>query len=108
MYRRNLLMAGVIAGVVLLLTFMVSIPVFASGGHDHSNPKLIDVPRITVEELKSKMNKGDVVYVMDLRASGSYNRSPFRIPGDIRFSLPELRTKTNGLPKNAEIATYCT
>ncbi|VAV83563.1 hypothetical protein MNBD_DELTA01-2086 [hydrothermal vent metagenome] len=102
MYRRRFL----IAGLILLFVFIVSSPILAAGGHDHS--KLIDVPRITVMELKSKMKRGDVVYVMDLRAPGSYSRSPFRIPGDIRFTLPELRTKTQGLPKNAEIATYCT
>jgi len=102
MHRRRVL----IAGIVLLFIFIVSSPVLAAGGHDHSSQS--DVPRITVNELKSKLKRGDVVYIMDLRAPGSYNRSPFRIPGDIRFTLPELRTKTRGLPKNAEIATYCT
>lgn len=102
MLRRNFLLAG----MALLFVFFVSTPIFAAGGHDHS--RQIDVPRITVEELKTKLGDGSVVYVMDLRSPGSFNRSPFRIPGDIRFTLPELRTKTKGLPKDAEIATYCT
>jgi hypothetical protein len=95
-----------LAGLVLLFAFLATPALYASGGHDHSTQS--DVPRITVDELKSKLNNGEVVYVMDLRSPGSYSRSPFRIPGDIRFTLPELRSRTSGLPKNAEIATYCT
>ena len=102
MQRRKFL----VVGLVLLVSVFLTAPLFAAGGHDHSVQS--DVPRITVPELKSRLKSGDVVYVIDVRSSGSYNRSPFRIPGDIRFTLPELKTRTSGLPKDAEIVTYCT
>ncbi len=74
------------------------------GDHDHHVP----VPRITVEELKSKLERGEEVYILDLRSQHSYTTSRYRISGDIRIPPRELRLKAAALPRNAEIVTYCT
>jgi len=67
-----------------------------------------NVPRITVQELKAKMDKGEDVVILDVRAGREYKDSKIRIRGDIRIPIVQLEARSNELPRDKEIITYCT
>ncbi|VAV83564.1 hypothetical protein MNBD_DELTA01-2087 [hydrothermal vent metagenome] len=102
MLRRRLLFAG----FVLLVSVFMAIPVFAASEMKYKSKH--DVPRITVEELKVRLLGDAGVYVLDVRTGASYDRSPIRIPGDVRSMFGELKERTKHIPRDAEIVTYCT
>ncbi len=66
-----------------------------------------DVPRISVEELKKKLDGGDRVLVIDMRVGRSYTESPYRIKGDVRIMIHEMAKRAGELPIGWEIVTYC-
>ena len=66
------------------------------------------VPRITREELRAKMVKGENVIVLDVRVKGSYEGSKVKIKGSLRISPDEIEAKYKDLPQDREIITYCT
>ncbi|OGP07380.1 MAG: hypothetical protein A2Z89_07960 [Deltaproteobacteria bacterium GWA2_43_19] len=67
-----------------------------------------NVPRITKEELKAKMDKGEEVLVLDVRTGGSYTGSKIKIKEAIRFAPNDIDVWSKNLPKDKEIITYCT
>ena len=85
--------------VVTVLGFLLPALVFAAND---------SVPRITKEELKAKMVKGENVIVLDVRVKGSYEGSKVKIKGSLRISPDEIEAKYKDLPQDREIITYCT
>lgn len=67
-----------------------------------------DVPRITREDLKAKIEKGEGVIVLDVRASGSYAGSNVKIKGALRIAPDEIETRYKELSRDKEIIAYCT
>jgi len=94
------------AGFVLLISVFMAANVFAASEMKYKQK--LDVPRISVTELKAKIASGAEVYVLDLRTGASYDRSPVRIQGDIRSMFGEIEEKTKDIPRDGEIITYCT
>jgi len=68
----------------------------------------VDVPRITAEELKGKIERGEPVTVLDVRNDADYAASGKRIPGAVRIPAEELSTRTGELDPAVEVAAYCT
>lgn len=66
------------------------------------------VPRIIKEELKTKMDKGENIIVLDVRTGGSYDGSKVKIKGALRIAPNEVESRYKELPKDKEIITYCT
>ena len=66
------------------------------------------VPIITVQELKAKMDKGEDVVIIDVRAGREYEDSKIKIKGAIRMSIVKIEDRYKELPKDKEIVTYCT
>ena len=64
-----------------------------------------DVQRITKEELRAKMDKGEDIVILDMRSKGSYDGSNIKIKGAVRLSPVEVESKIN---KDKEVITYCT
>jgi rhodanese-related sulfurtransferase len=62
--------------------------------------------RITVDELKAKLAKGEKVIIIDVRGS-DYDTSDSKIKGAIRIAPAELEARLKELPRNKEIVTYC-
>ena len=67
-----------------------------------------DVPRITVQDLKAKLDKGEDVIIIDSREGKDYGRSKIKIKGAIRIALPNMEDRYKELPANKEIVIYCT
>lgn len=65
-----------------------------------------EVPRITVEELKEKMDIGVMIVVGDTRSESAYEAG--HINGAISFPASQVEARLNELDKDQEIILYCT
>ena len=63
--------------------------------------------RITPEELREMMEKGENVVVVDLRHLLSVEADPELIPGAKWFDPDDLGRHTGGLPRDREVVLYC-
>lgn len=66
----------------------------------------LEIDRITPEELKSRMESKQQVFVLDLRNQLDVSSDRFRIPGAFH-ALPEILGRSD-VPQDKEIVLYCT
>jgi len=66
------------------------------------------IARITVDELKEKIDAGEELVIVDLRHSVDFEAEPETIPGAFRMDAKELEEKDDRLPRDREVILYCT
>jgi hypothetical protein len=66
------------------------------------------IARITVDELKKKIDSGEDLVIVDLRHSVDFEADPETIPGAFRMEARELEEKNDRLPRDREVILYCT
>lgn len=67
----------------------------------------LSIDRITPVELKSKLDAGEEITIIDLRSSPDFEANPYTIPGAIRMA-PENLTRKENVPLDQEVVLYCT
>lgn len=85
---------------ILLLLLFAFILIQVSKSH------ALEVPRITAEELKGKLDRGIDVIIVDSRGKDSFEQE--HIKGAFSIPLGEMEERHNELPKDKEIVFYCT
>lgn len=73
--------------------------------HDDSGLPYPDVPRISVAETRERFEKGAAV-IVDVRSTQEYAEA--HILDALSIPLSELQARSQELPRDAEIITYCT
>ncbi len=68
---------------------------------------MTDVPRITPQELNSRVHASDRPVIVDVRRA-SYAESDVKISGAIRIEPDRLDTEYRRIPDGANVVTYCT
>jgi membrane protein DedA with SNARE-associated domain len=66
------------------------------------------IARITPEELKERLDLGEKVFIVDVRAAGEFEIEPRTIPGALRLSLEELEENHHRIPRDREVVLFCT
>ncbi len=66
------------------------------------------ISRITVDELKDKLDSGEELVIIDLRHSMDFEADPETIPGAFRMDSRELEEENDRLPRDREVILYCT
>ena len=66
------------------------------------------VNRISVDELKQKIDAGEPLSIVDLRHSLDIEADPETIPGAVLLDAKDLMGKSGLLPANREVVVYCT
>jgi hypothetical protein len=66
------------------------------------------ISRITVDELKKKIDSGEELVIVDLRHSVDFEADPETIPGAFRMDANELQERNDRLPRDREVILYCT
>jgi membrane protein DedA with SNARE-associated domain len=66
------------------------------------------IARITPDELKTKLDDGEHLIIVDLRHSLDFEADPETIPGAFRMDAKHLQEKSNPLPHHLEVVLYCT
>ncbi len=69
---------------------------------------MADAPRITVEELKKRLDAGEDFTVIDVRNPAAWAETDTVIPEAIRIPLDELEQNLSRIPKNRPVVAYCT
>ena len=65
-----------------------------------------EVPRMTKEELKPKLDNPDVV-IVDVRVGKDWKGSEFKIKGAVRGNPAELSSWAEKYPKDKTLVLYC-
>lgn len=91
--------------MILLLLVIVSLllPAIPVAGDIKDN-----VTRISVHDLKAKMDHHDGILIIDVRTGDDYARSKIKIKGAERISIVNIAERAKTLPREKEIVTYCT
>jgi membrane protein DedA with SNARE-associated domain len=66
------------------------------------------IARITPQELKRKLDAGELVTVLDLRHAVDFDSDPRTIQGALRMPAEELELRHLEIPRDREIILYCT
>ena len=69
---------------------------------------MADAPRITVEELKRRMDAGEDFTVIDVRNPEAWVETDTVIPEAIRVPLDKLEKNLPRIPKGRPVVAYCT
>jgi len=64
--------------------------------------------RITVDELKAKLDAGENVLIVDLRGALETSTAPETIPGALRFEDKDLATRHLEIPRDRDVVLFCT
>ena len=74
----------------------------------HKFLRNLRISRISVDELKAKLDAGENLSIVDLRHSLDFEADPETIPGAVHLDSTELTEKSELLPRDREIILYCT
>lgn len=66
------------------------------------------VPRISTEELNAKMERGEDVFIVDLRHSMEFASNPATIPRALHLPIEDFDQRQNEIPRDREIVLFCT
>ncbi len=69
---------------------------------------MADVQRITVDDLKKRMDAGEQFTLIDVRNPQAWAESDAKMPGALRIPLDELEQHRAEIRKDRPIVTYCT
>ena len=69
---------------------------------------LEELQRVTVGEVKKKMDKGEPILFIDTRNPHDWSESDVKLPGALRIHFSELEQHLDELPHDRLIVTYCT
>ena len=67
-----------------------------------------DTLRITVDELRKRMDKGEDFVVIDTRNPQAWAESDVKLPEAIRAPAEKLDETLSNIPKDKPIVAYCT
>ena len=62
------------------------------------------IPRITKEQLKERLERGDALTILDVRLKYPYEHSTVKLPGALRVGPGEAGTAS--IPRDKEIVAY--
>ncbi len=67
---------------------------------------MADAPRITVKELKRRMEAGEDFTIIDVRKPEVWSESDTQIPEAIRISLDKLELNLPRIPRDRPVVAY--
>ena len=68
----------------------------------------IQATRITVDEVKERMERGEQFTFIDSRNPTAWGQSDKKLPNAIRIPAEELEQHLDEIPKDRAVITYCT
>jgi rhodanese-related sulfurtransferase len=64
--------------------------------------------RVTVDELKQRMDRGEQFAFIDTRNSNAWGQAEMKLPGAIRVPADEVEKHFDEIPRDRTVITYCT
>jgi rhodanese-related sulfurtransferase len=70
--------------------------------------KAVEATRVTVYEVKERMDRGEQFTFVDTRNPQAWGESDVKLPGAIRVPADELEQHLDEIPRDRAAITYCT
>lgn len=68
----------------------------------------MEATRITVDELRERMNRGEPFTILDNRNPNAWSEAETKLPGALRVPADEVEKHISDIPRDRAIVTYCT
>lgn len=68
----------------------------------------MEVTRVTVDEVKERMDRGEMFAFVDTRNPQAWGEATTKLPGAIRITADEVEQHLNEVPRERTVITYCT
>jgi rhodanese-related sulfurtransferase len=68
----------------------------------------VEATRVTVDEVKERMDRGEQFAFVDTRNPQAWGESDVKLPGAIRVPAGELEQHLDEIPRGRAVITYCT
>jgi rhodanese-related sulfurtransferase len=68
----------------------------------------MEVTRVTVDEVKQRMDRGEQFTFLDTRNPQAWAEADTKLPGAIRIPANEVEQHLDEIPKGRTVITYCT
>jgi len=95
-------------GMTLVLAGALAAYLLFKYGQRRRVLRRLRIARITPEELKERFDRGEDVFIVDLRHAIDVEADPQQIPGAVPLSPDDLDTRHKEIPRDREIILYCT
>jgi membrane protein DedA with SNARE-associated domain len=95
-------------GLVWLLVVAVCAYIYRRFRQRKAFLKELEIARISPEELKSMLDRGDDVFIVDLRHPLDFLPQPYTIGNALRLLPAELDSRHEEIPRDRDIVLYCT
>jgi rhodanese-related sulfurtransferase len=69
---------------------------------------MMDAMRISVDEVRRRINRGDDILFVDSRSPASWAASTEKIVGAIRVPPDDVADHVGSIPQGRSLITYCT
>jgi len=98
------------AGGLLLTIVCLSLTGFIGYKFHHRRKFLrgLRMAKISVDELKQRLDAGDPITVLDVRHPISLELDPETIPGALNLLLEEIDHRHHEIPRDRDVVLYCT
>ncbi|HEX5833121.1 MAG TPA: rhodanese-like domain-containing protein [Pyrinomonadaceae bacterium] len=68
----------------------------------------MEVTRVTVDEVKERLERGEMFTFVDTRNPQAWGEADTKLPGAIRISANEVEQHLDEVPHDRTVITYCT
>ena len=68
----------------------------------------MEVTRVTVDEVKERMDRGEMFTFIDTRNPTAWGEAQTKLPGAIRILADEVEKHLDQVPRDRTAITYCT
>lgn len=68
----------------------------------------MDVSRVTVDEVKERLDRGEPIAFIDARGQEAWSKSDVQIKGWIRIPADDVAKRLGDIPRDRSIVVYCT
>jgi membrane protein DedA with SNARE-associated domain/rhodanese-related sulfurtransferase len=100
-------LAGLGAGALGLVAGLVALYAGYKYLQRHRLLRELRMARITVDELRQKLEAGENVMILDLRSHAALEEDPSLIRGALHMSLEEVDVRVLEIPRDRDIILYC-
>jgi rhodanese-related sulfurtransferase len=70
--------------------------------------EVMEATRVTVDEVKERMNRGEPFAFVDSRNPKAWEESDVKLPGAIHIPSNQVEQHLSEIPKDRAVVTYCT
>jgi rhodanese-related sulfurtransferase len=68
----------------------------------------MEATRVTIEEIKDRMNRGEQFTFVDTRNPKAWGEADTKLPGALRVPAEEVEQHLSEIPHDRTVITYCT